>query len=383
MNSPSIPSKFQIISNGVLLTISTAVTLLMLELGVRLMLDAKAETSLPYAFVSESTQRELRWIKRQLTQVDSFRYSFDEPDPLLGWRVKPNVSLRSVKSNSYDVAVTSNTAGLRNIASDLIENASGLPRIGIFGCSLTFGEGVNDEETYSAGLQRMLPNTQVLNFGVHGYGTDQMLLKLEGQGQTFELDYVVLAFAWFHMERNMNDFHFFSKPRYRLTPDGQLELQNTPVPTPDELIKDRNLTIDSDRFIDRSVLLRWVWQRYRNFQISRLYKSDSEAWGLTKALITRFVQTAKQSGAKVLLLSVDESHPELDGLLKSLSDELGAGFLNIGEGLKSVADGKSYRLNNDAHWNAYGHTIVAEKISHYLCQKNNIKGGCSITKSPQ
>lgn len=364
--------------NVLLLAVSTAVTLLVLEIGIRLVLDEDKIASLPYAFVNESTQRQMRWTKRQLARSDSDRYGFDEHDPVLGWRLKANVSARSVKEGSYDVSVSSDANGLRSFSSNAKQDPGDVTRIGVFGCSQTFGEGVNDDETFSARLQTILPGSQVLNFGVHGYGTDQMLLKLEKQGQAYDLDVVVLAFAWFHLERNVNDFHFFAKPRFDLQTDGQLQLRNTPVPAPEELVKAAASRSDK-RLVDHSVLLRWMWQRYRNLQISGLYKDNSEAWKLTKALVTRFVDTARQNGSRVLLLSIDESHPEMDALLEALADDVGAGFLNIGQLLSAAdTDGQQYRLQNDAHWNSAGHEAVAREIARFLCQKKNSQGACDI-----
>jgi hypothetical protein len=40
----------------------------------------------------------------------------------------------------------------------------------ILGDSFTFGDEVSDNETYSYYLQQMLPHTEVINMGVHGYG---------------------------------------------------------------------------------------------------------------------------------------------------------------------------------------------------------------------
>ena len=65
-----------------------------------------------------------------------------------------------------------------------------------------------------------------------GFGTDQMLLYWEHEGVRFRPDVVVLAFAFYHLERNLAAFRFFAKPRFVLGPDGGLALRGTPVPTP-------------------------------------------------------------------------------------------------------------------------------------------------------
>ena len=99
-----------------------------------------------------------------------------------------------------------------------------MTRIAVFGCSQTFGSGVEDDETFSARLAVSLRGVEVLNFGVHGYGTDQMLLRWEREGVAYAPDVVVLAFAYYHLDRNITGFRFYAKPHFILEPGGALRL---------------------------------------------------------------------------------------------------------------------------------------------------------------
>ncbi len=47
-----------------------------------------------------------------------------------------------------------------------------------FGCSFTFGQGVNDDETLPAQMARRAPAYMPYNYALPGYGPQQMLLKL-------------------------------------------------------------------------------------------------------------------------------------------------------------------------------------------------------------
>lgn len=190
----------------------------LLEISIRVMLNDEAVQELPWPFVDENVQRQLRWQARYANRTPAKQYGFDLHDPLLGWRLRPNVAVCSVKAPAYDVMVHSNPQGLRGAAPVSMAKPTGVTRIGVFGCSLTFGEGVQEDETYSAQLAALLPGTEILNFGVHGYGTDQMLLRYETEGRKYQLDIAILAFAWFHMPRNLHHFHFFAKPTYELLP---------------------------------------------------------------------------------------------------------------------------------------------------------------------
>lgn len=87
------------------------------------------------------------------------------------------------------------------ITSDSIDTTK--PEIWIFGCSFTYGWGVNDNETYPWLLQEAMPGYTIRNFGVGAYGTLHSYYQLQDElekGKKPEL--VVLAYLPFHEQRN-------------------------------------------------------------------------------------------------------------------------------------------------------------------------------------
>ena len=56
----------------------------------------------------------------------------------------------------------------------------------------------------------MLPQAEIINMGVHGYGHDQMLIFLKEEGIKYKPDIVLLGFLHMDMFRNMLDFRDFS-----------------------------------------------------------------------------------------------------------------------------------------------------------------------------
>jgi hypothetical protein len=74
--------------------------------------------------------------------------------------------------------------------------------IWIFGCSFTHGWTVNDDETYPWLLQQRLPEYNVVNFGVSGYGTIHSLLQFRDALKTKTPKVALLTYAGFHDERN-------------------------------------------------------------------------------------------------------------------------------------------------------------------------------------
>ncbi len=170
------------------------------------------------------------WIQNHAASEDLY-YDYDAHDPLLGWRVQPG--LQAVPAFPSRT-LSSNDLGLRDHATPGVEAARPQRRILILGDSFTFGEDVGDDETYPARLDASLPRSEVLNFGVHGYGHDQMLLLFREEGRRLQPDIVILGFVYDDIYRNLVGFRDFAKPRFVLESED-LVLRGVPVPTPAEV----------------------------------------------------------------------------------------------------------------------------------------------------
>ncbi len=97
------------------------------------------------------------------------------------------------------------------------------------GDSFTFGDEVNDSETWPAQLQR-LTGRPVLNAGVSGYGFDQIVLRAEALVPFYRPEAVVVAFIADDIRRTeMRRLWSADKPYFDL--DGSsATLRNVPVP---------------------------------------------------------------------------------------------------------------------------------------------------------
>src|SRR5262245_16867203 len=176
----------------------------------------------------DSSER-LAWVRRHVVQGKfATLYGFDIYDPIRGWAARPNVRNITVFGDRF---LNTNSKGLRGSLEFDYARRPGVKRVLALGDSYTFGDGVSDDETFAYALSRLLPDTEVLNLGVHGYGHDQMLLYLKQEGIKYRPDVVLLGFVWFDMYRNLRTFNSFSKPRYVLR-GTELRLENVPVPDP-------------------------------------------------------------------------------------------------------------------------------------------------------
>jgi len=109
-------------------------------------------------------------------------------DDVRGYALAKNSKIRSVETlgnkTIYDVVYTASQHGLR-VAPHNLKDSSVIPpkhyqNVVFFGCSCTFGEGVQDHETWPYLLEEKSGGRyQSYNFAMEGYGPHQMLRILE------------------------------------------------------------------------------------------------------------------------------------------------------------------------------------------------------------
>ncbi|MCF7844974.1 MAG: SGNH/GDSL hydrolase family protein [Kiritimatiellales bacterium] len=90
------------------------------------------------------------------------------------------------------------------------------PTIAVFGDSITFGYGVNDDQTLTAQMSSLLPNTNILNTAVPGYNLEQETGVLRQKVEKLDPDLIVLVFYFNDLEGEVGI----------LATDGTLRSQN-------------------------------------------------------------------------------------------------------------------------------------------------------------
>jgi|GEM_PF-4877648 len=110
------------------------------------------------------------------------RYNFCcNPNEYYGWLPVPGITINHKKyfgkNVIYNAVYTFDNNGLR-ISPPCNENCR--KSILFFGCSMTFGTGIQDNETYpyQVGIKEN-NNYKILNFGFPGYGAQQMLMQIK------------------------------------------------------------------------------------------------------------------------------------------------------------------------------------------------------------
>ena len=106
---------------------------------------------------------------------------FSRWDATLGTALVPNAEVRSRliidDKTVWDVHYSNDQLGRRTT---IVHDPTQVSDYAVFfGCSFLFGEGSNDDQTIPSCFAAALPNYRAYNYGVPGYGTQQMLAKLQ------------------------------------------------------------------------------------------------------------------------------------------------------------------------------------------------------------
>ncbi|AFM27452.1 SGNH/GDSL hydrolase family protein [Desulfomonile tiedjei] len=176
--------------------------------------------------------------------------------PILGWDYPPEL----VHADAQAVVYTHGKMGERRTCTNFDSTM-----IATYGDSFTYCAEAGDEDTWQTHLARKL-GTNVLNFGVGGYGTDQALLKYENNGQ-YATKIVLLCIFPENINRVVNIYRPFytyhdplklTKPRFMADAQG-ITLVPNPVTSIAELSK-----LDQDSFLQALGKLDYWYQLDRN-----------------------------------------------------------------------------------------------------------------------
>lgn len=287
-------------------------------------------------------------------------YAFDRFDPTKGWIAQPDFRDDTTFPGKL---VTTNSLGLRSRHELDAPPPDESLSIVVLGDSFTFGDEVGDDEVYVSGLEQRLPGARVVNFGVHGYGHDQMLILLRELGASARPDLVLLGFVYADIYRNLLSFRDFAKPRFELE-DGELVLRGLPLPSPEQV---QSASPFRSRVPDVLEVARGLYQ-------ARSGELDSEARELTRHILDELLREIRALGATPAFVylpveaEIENTSPEPSSHERYLleycrSREIACTSLRPRFAAEHAAGAD---LRTLGHWGPDGHRIAAEGIAAFV-----------------
>lgn len=230
-----------------------------------------------------------------------------------------------------------------------------------YGCSQTFGQGVNDDENFPALIQKELPDYRSINLGLPGAGTAHVLRLIETQTevpflQKEEVTHAIYGFIASHMKRNDFTLSWVQpSPWYELQNDGNL--------------KDRGLFIPNRDLTLNLFLEHWRSYFYQRFVSANGHYSQEE--------FEFFLRLVKESQSKLkkryprikftILFLQNEYLPESYlTTLKEAVEKDGGKFVDFARNTPECFSPKSKCNYQDGHFNPLGHQQVAQKLINSL-----------------
>ncbi len=351
-----------------LVLFSILIALIFLEISLRILLPEKNIIPKP------PTQ----WVKVP-EQV------WSEPHPMLGWYHQKNKTA-VLKKGALEIPIHTNSMGFRGSREYQIQQPTSVTRILSLGDSFTFGWGVEDNETFSAQLEKQNSNFEVLNLGVSGYGLDQIYLSYQLIGKQFHADYVLITIFPEDFWRSTRSFtdSGYSKPYFRLTRRNQLVLENSPVRPPEEIrsnFKQFPEIIEYgpvEHLLLHSALYRFL--KKKTLHLARDFgwvdPDLTEEWRLGRSILKNLLDEVRRTGARPILVVVPPMQwmelTEPTSIQKSLvrfARQEGVEIIDSTPTLKekSIQSGvDKFYIKDDEHWTSKGHDILANFLLQYL-----------------
>jgi hypothetical protein len=266
------------VANALLAVGSIGVTLLVLEIGLRLYHGEL------FDFSSELPAAPNRILQPRAAY-----------DSLLGW----------VPTGGLD---TGN--GTSHTRDQLRSNGPGAPGEGptvlTVGDSFTYGEEVADSLTWPARLARV-HGARVLNAGVFAYGVDQAFLRAARLLEVHRPAWVVLAFV--RDDVNRTEFSYYSawKPYYAME-GGEPVLRNVPVPeTPPPTPRLNGLRSAFGYSLLAGAIARRVLPEW--WYYGAILREHEDGVEITARLMARLDELVRVNGARLLVVGLGTGGP--------------------------------------------------------------------------
>jgi len=247
-----------------------------------------------------------------------------------------------------------NSAGFRGSEIPIARSA-GCLRVVCLGDSLTFGEGVHEEDAYPARLEKILRarmpgrTVQVINAGVQAYGTREEVSLFLLRGLPFKPDVVTLGFFLndvvpFEETIRQNEAAMKAPPMSAAARVSRIR----------EIFERRELARERQAQLERSIR--------RGFQ--------SEDWEICKGLLRTMQDQSRASGFRFIVLilpvlwGLDGAYPfeDIHREIAAACGQIGCECVDMLDVLRGRRAESLWVHPTDQHPNEIAHRLIAERL---------------------
>ncbi len=268
-------------------------------------------------------------------------------DPHLGWRMRPGARLEwVVEGRAHELL--SDDKGFRIGARE----RSGTRTLAVLGDSFAWGAGVAFDETFAAQTADRI-EWRVRNFGLPGFGVDQIAETLRRAALPERPDLVLVAIYAPDFERSLNAFRVtegMSKPVYRLHA-GELVLR-----TADDTPRGVGRWLDEHSWAFSAAKLA-SWQLARRWP-------HGEWWELNRAFVERMIADCRAANTPLAFVHIPTTSWRTFPAFGELCASHGVPWLDPAKEGGERPAGSYYPV--DKHLTAAGHAWLAERLAPWL-----------------
>lgn len=225
---------------------------------------------------------------------------------LKGWELKVGTfHQQPYSTKGSEIIYTQLQGGFRRSYPLQDSTLSDKPKLVLIGGSYTRGNAISDDETFPWKLQQRLPELEILNYGVGGYGTLQSLMALEQFLPTIrQRKLVIYGLIGHHSQRNVSTTSWISTlSRFRV---NDLYIPYVKIVDNERIQRQPPLHFSPFPLRENSALISLIEQAWISI---RWRKHNDEPLAL---ITTKLVSEMKKQSSKhdadflVVLLSVNE-----------------------------------------------------------------------------
>ncbi len=280
-------------------------------------------------------------------------------DPDLGLRAKPDMEFNWVKTHEgkpvQEAVIHTDQYSRRVIP--VIDSVNTRDQFAVFfGCSFTFGDGLNDDETMPYYFEKLNPGFRSYNYAFFGYSTRHMLTWID----KFELGKQIAE------KKGIGVYVYITDHVNRNTPSaGWISFYNGYFPDIDKSsLEPAGVYRDNHPFLYKAGMWLFDSNIRRNFRVDFPLKYRDKDYKFTADLIKKSAEDfGNKFPASDFYVILYPGTPESDPIRRNLA-ERGIRFFDYSKLFPFPS--RQYQQTHDGHPNALAQRLVMEQFSRDL-----------------